>query len=66
MTASEYADLIIDAAQKAGQHAQDLANAYDLARALDDDIAAAGYLGQVKGINIVLDIINDKLGDSHD
>lgn len=61
MTVSNYAEIIIDVARDAGESAAELAQAYDLARLLGDDVAAAGYLGQVKGINIVLDIINDKL-----
>lgn len=66
MTARDYAQLLADAAAESGIRAAGLANAHDLAKTLGDDESAAGYLGQIEGINIVLGILNDKLGNDHD
>lgn len=57
----DYSDVLVGAAVEAGKRAEALAGAYGLAKILNDDLAAADYLGQVKGINIVLDLINDGL-----
>lgn len=67
MTVSDYSEVINSTAVEAGKRAGDLAAAYELANTLGDDRAATDYLGQVKGINIVLDIIAEKLKDhSHE
>lgn len=66
MTVSDYAELIAEVARESGKRASALADACDLARSLQDDVAAADYLGQMKGINTVLDIISEKLGEDDD
>lgn len=63
MTASR---ILVETAEEAALQAVQLAYACDLANTLNDTHAVAGYVGQIKGINIVLDIIADKLKEDRD